>query len=490
MRKKILLFVLLFLSAGNLFPQDQTWITPNKTYLKIYIAEDGMYRLDKNDFTNAGINTNAIDPKTIKLYNKGVQIPIYFFGEENSVFDPTDYLDFYGKKNYGGITNTYDHNNNVAYTTFETYDSYSDTNVYWIGWDGDKGIRYGNSINSSGTSYPNTFFNDVVHFERDYFYSQGEMINSSDLRILQTEKFRGEGWYWSTLYDNQTLSDTVSLPDLASTPQTASFRVFAYPVNRSTSILNEHSLQLIVNGNIIATISVNDINKIDSTVTFSSSLLSNFAVNTIAVKYVPNGGYSGSMYIDLMEIQYPRKFKFSASKLSADLGGSDTTSKKFSISGFNQISPVNIYDVNNYFRIANSTVTSDTLKFTGKSNAKFVVVNNNITKKPLRVKQKSVPDLVSTSNGADYMIIYNKNFLAQAEQLRAYRQQKDNFRSVKAEIEDIYDIFNFGIENPAAVRQFTTYVYNNWQLPKMQYVCLFGRASLRSERNFLHQHTE
>ncbi|MCB0727107.1 MAG: T9SS type A sorting domain-containing protein [Ignavibacteriae bacterium] len=478
MRKKILLFVLLFLSAGNLFPQDQTWITPNKTYLKIYIAEDGMYRLDKNDFTNAGINTNAIDPKTIKLYNKGVQIPIYFFGEENSVFDPTDYLDFYGKKNYGGITNTYDHNNNVAYTTFETYDSYSDTNVYWIGWDGDKGIRYGNSINSSGTSYPNTFFNDVVHFERDYFYSQGEMINSSDLRILQTEKFRGEGWYWSTLYDNQTLSDTVSLPDLASTPQTASFRVFAYPVNRSTSILNEHSLQLIVNGNIIATISVNDINKIDSTVTFSSSLLSNFAVNNIAVKYVPNGGYSGSMYIDLMEIQYPRKFKFSASKLSADLGGSDTTSKKFSISGFNQISPVNIYDVNNYFRIANSTVTADTLKFTGKSNAKFVVVNNNITKKPLRVKQKSVPDLVSTSNGADYMIIYNKNFLAQAEQLRAYRQQKDNFRSVKAEIEDIYDIFNFGIENPAAVRQFTTYVYNNWQLPKMQYVCLFGRASL------------
>lgn len=483
MKKILSLFVLSFLLSGNLYSQNYSWITPNKTYLKMYVSEDGMYRLDKNDFTNAGINTNTIDPRTVKLYNKGNQIPFYFSGESNGIFDPSDYMDFYGERNYGGNTITYDHNNNVAYTTNEYFDSYSDTNVYWVDWGGANGLRYANSNFTAVTNYSNLFFNDLKHFERDYFYSQGEIINSNDLRMLQTEKFRGEGWYWSTLGNNQTLSDTVTLPDMLSTPQTASFRVFAYPTNRNTSILNEHSLQLIVNGNVVATLYANDINKIDSSVTFSSSLLSNVTVNTIAVKYIPTGGHSGSVYVDLMEIQYPKSFKFSNSKLSADLGGSDTTSKIISVKSFNSPNPVNIYDVRNNIRIANSSFTADTLKFTGKSNAKLEIVNNDITKKPLRIKQKTVPDFLSASNGADYLIVYQNTFLAQAEQLRAYRETKDNFRSVKADIEDIYDVFNFGIENPVAVRNFTTYIYSNWQLPKLGYVCLFGRASLDPKGN-------
>lgn len=237
MKKILSLFVLSFLLSGNLYSQNYSWITPNKTYLKMYVSEDGMYRLDKNDFTNAGINTNTIDPRTVKLYNKGNQIPFYFSGESNGIFDPSDYMDFYGERNYGGNTITYDHNNNVAYTTNEYFDSYSDTNVYWVDWGGANGLRYANSNFTAVTNYSNLFFNDLKHFERDYFYSQGEIINSNDLRMLQTEKFRGEGWYWSTLGNNQTLSDTVTLPDMLSTPQTASFRVFAYPTNRNTSIL-------------------------------------------------------------------------------------------------------------------------------------------------------------------------------------------------------------------------------------------------------------
>ncbi len=483
MRKIIYLFILLFLYAGNSFPQNYNWITPNKTYLKLYVAEDGMYRLDKTDFTNAGINANVIDPRTIKLYSKGNEIPVYISGEENGIFDPTDYIDFYGTRNYGGITNTYDHNNSVVYTTNEYLNQYSDTNVYWIGWDGALGLRYSNSVFNSITSYPGSYFNDIRHLEKDYFYSQGEMINNNDLRILQTEKFRGEGWFWSNVGNNQTLSDTITLPDLITSPQTASFKVFAYPTNRSTVILNEHSLELIVNGNVIATLFVNDINKIDSTVNFSSSLLSNVSVNNISVRYVPVGGHSGSVYLDIMEIQYPRKFKISGSVLSANLGGADTTSKLFRVNGYNQVNPVNIYDVKNNIRIANSTFNADTLKFTGKSNANIIVVNSNITKKPLRIKQKSVPNLASPTNGADYLVIYNKAFTSQAEQLRAYRETKDGFRSVKAEVEDIYDIFNFGLEDPVAVRNFTTYAYNNWQLPKMSYVCLFGRASLDPKGN-------
>ena len=161
----------------------------------------------------------------------------------------------------------------------------------------------------------------------------------------------------------------------------------------------------------------------------------------------------------------------------------DTTSRLFKLSGFNSVNPVNIYDNENNYRIENFSFNADTLKFTGKSNGKFEIVNNNITKKPFRIKQRSVPDLVSTSNGADYLIVYNSLFTSPAEQLRSYRQSRDNFRSVKAEIEDLYDIFNYGLESPLAVRNFTKYVYDNWQLPKLKFICLFGRGSFDPKKN-------
>ena len=482
MKKLFLLLLLLFVNTS--FSQNYDWITPNKTYLKMYVAEDGMYRVDKNDFTNAGINTNSIDPRTVKVYNKGIQIPVFFNGEQDGTFDINDYLDFYGMRRTGGITNTYNHNNFFIYSTNEYYNSYSDTNVYWVEWGGTNGVRYTNYTYSATNNYSNSFFNDILHFEKDYFYSQGELINGSDLRILSTDKFLGEGWYWVTLGNNQTLTDSFSSPFLSNDPQTASIRIFAYPANRNTSVFNEHTLQISINGNLINTLYTNDMNRIDTTVTFSSTVLSNSSVNTVSIKYVPASGASGSVYVDLFEIQYPREFKMSNSILSANLQNADTTSKLFRIKGANNLNPVNVYDVKNNLRINNVSFNLDTLKFTGKSNAQLEIVNNNITKKPIRIKQKQVPDLLSASNGADYLIVYHNTFTSQAEQLRSYRETKDNFRSVKAEIEDIYDIFNFGLEDPVAVRNFTNYIYNNWQLPKLGYLCLLGRASLDPKKNF------
>lgn len=483
MSKNVLIVLASLFSFINGFSQNYNWITPNKTYLKMYVSEDGMYRINKTDFTNAGI-VSVIDPRTIKLYNKGTQIPIYFSGESDGTFDPADYFDFYGTRNYGGVTKTYDHNNNLVYTTNEYFNSFSDTNVYWVDWGGSFGVRYTLSNNVSDVNY-NPYFYDIVHKEQDLFYSEGETFDPfSDFRFLSTEKFRGEGWYWQNIADNQTLSDTFSIPYLYSaSPQNATIRIFAYSKNRNTSILNEHTLQVRVNNNLVGTLYANDLNRMDSTITFSSSLLSAISVNTISVKYVPAPGSSGSVNVDLMEVKYPRTFSFNSARVGAALNEVDTTSKLISVNSYISANPLNIYDVNNYIKVNTFQTVLDTLKFTGKGNGKFEVINTNITKKPFRIKQRMVPDFLNASNGADYLVIYHNLFTSQAEQLRAYRQTKDNFRSYKAEIEDIYDVFNYGIENPVGVRNFTTYVYNNWQLPKLSYICLLGRASLDPKKN-------
>ena len=486
--KKAVLFAIIFLNFLNIsFAQNYNWITPGKTYLKMYLAEDAIYRINPVDFTNAGIVLNTVDPRTVKVFNKGNQIPIYFSGESDGTFDAPDYFDFYGVRNYGGVTKSYDQNLNLSYTTNEYYNIYSDTNVYWVEWGGSNGLRYSISSFSANTNFSSQYFFDKIHLEKDFFYSQGENISSSDYRFLITEKFKGEGWYWSSLGSTQSFSDTFSLPLLYNVAQTATLKLFAYTTSRNTSMINEHSLQVKINGNLITTLNVNDINRIDTTLSFSSSLLSGTLVNTVSVTYTyivdPVTGVASRLNVDYFEISYPKIFKFRNGMVSMIPGGVDSASKIISISGYNTSNPVNIYDVANNIKNVSVSNVLDTLKFTGKSNGNFLIVNNTITKKPFRIKQKSVPNLASSSNGADYLIIYNNLFTSQAEQLRAYRQSNDNFRSVKAEVEDLYDIFNYGLEDPVAVRNFTKYVYDNWQLPRLGYICLFGRGSLDPKKN-------
>lgn len=486
MKIKYFLIFIIFCGFNVTLAQNFNWITPNTPYLKLYIINDGIYRINKSDFLTAGINTNSIDPRTIKLFYKGNQQGVYFKGEQDGVFDDSDYIDFYGKRNYGGQTITYKESsgtNVVDYITNEFYNLYSDTSVYWFGWGGSYGLRFVDYNFSSSISYPDNSHFQKVHFEKDFVYSLGEKRSSSDYRDFNTEKVSGESWYWKDMSKGNTVSDTFSTPLLFPSTPLCSLRIFAYPNSYSTSIFNEHLLVIRVNSNIVDTLKANDYNKIDTTITFQNSLLSNTSVNQIEITYTNPSGYSGRLYFDLFEVAYTKQFRFENYSSSFQTNYSDTVSNKFKVTGYNSNNEINIYDVNNDLRITNQTFSYDTLFFTGKRNGSFEVVNKYITRKPFRLKQKQVPDLISTSNGADYIIIFNKLFEQQAEQLRAYRTSHDNFRTCKSEIEDVYDIFNYGIENPVAIRNFVKYVYDNWQTPKVKYVCLLGRGSLDPKRN-------
>ncbi|MCX7834434.1 MAG: C25 family cysteine peptidase [Ignavibacteria bacterium] len=485
--KRILIASLLnLLLFGFVFAQNYNWIVPNKDYLKMYVISDGIYRINKSDFLNAGINPNNIDPRTVKVLYKGLQIPIYFFGEEDGVFNDSDYFDFYGQRNYGGISNVYKDSSGfllVHYVVDEYYNLYSDTNIYWIDWGGSFGLRFNDFSYSVDINYPNDYFYQELHFEKDLIYSLGEKRNPSDFRNFNNERISGEGWYWRDFTRGNFLSDTFRTPYLSQTTSTSYIKLFAYPNSYTDTIFNEHRLILRINANIVDTLKRDNYNRFDTLISFSTSLLSSSSVNQIIFTYTNPSTYIGRLYFDMFHVYYPRKMVIEGNYVSINLTGNDTTTKKFRIVGGNSNLPISIYDVKNNFRITNYFFSSDTIIFSGKSNGKFEINNQYITNKPLRIKIKRVPNFISSQNGADYLIIYNKLFESQAEQLRMHRSLFNQFRTYKAEIEDVYDVFNFGIENPVAIRNFVKYVYTNWQLPKLRFLCLFGRGSLDPKHN-------
>ncbi len=475
------LFAVVFLLNISVYAQNYNWITPNQTYLKMSVVSDGMYRIDKTDFTNAGITVSSIDPRTVKVYFKGSQIPIYFFGEDNGSFDDNDYFDFFGQRNYGGVTNSYDIYNAVVYSTDEYYNLYSDTSAYFIAWGGAFGLRYANT-GSASVNYPYDFYYEKLHFEQDLVYSLGQNISINDYGFFNNEKYIGEGWYWKVLQTSNFFDQVLNVSSLSSSVQQCRLKLFAYPGNQNTSVTNEHRLALKLNTTQLDTLFRDNFNRFDTTMYFPSSYLLN-GNNTLRVLNRPATGFSGIINFDMFEISYPRQFVFSNGYISFKSDLTDTVSRIFRVKGCNSSAPVFIYDNKNNIRVSNFTFSGDTLIFSGKGNGEYQLVNNNITLKPFRIKQKQVPNLVTSSTGADYLIVYNKLFESPAEQLRSYRNTKDGFRSFKAEVEDIYDVFNYGMENPVAIKRFAKNVFDTWQSPKFKYLCLFGRGSLDPKKN-------
>ncbi len=485
--KRILFISLLHLFiSGIVSAQNYNWITPNKDYLKLYVISDGMHRINKEDFINAGINPNNIDPRTVKVLFKGSQIPIYFFGEEDGVFNDSDYFDFYGERNYGGPSNVFMEvggNMIVHYVVNEFYNLYSDTNIYWIDWGGDFGLRYIDYSYSTNITYPNEYFLQELHFERDLVYSLGEKRNPSDFRNFNNERVSGEGWFWRDLTRGNVISDTFRTPFLNQIDSLSYIKLFAYPNSYNDTIFNEHRLIFRVNSSIVDTIKRDNYNRFDTIIAFPTSLLSSTSLNQISFTYTNPSTYIGRLLFDMFHLYYPRKMVLENRYLKMNLSGDDTTTKKFRISGASSNFPISIYDVKNNLRITNFSFSNDTIYFSGKSNGKFEIENQIIGRKPFRIKIKRVPDFISQMNGVDYLIIYNKIFENQAEQLRLHRNSYNQFRTYKAEIEDVYDVFNFGLENPIAIRNFIKYIYTNWQPPKIRYLCLFGRGSLDPKHN-------
>ena len=82
------------------------WINFSAPYYKIPVGKDGIYRLTRAQLLTAGI-PSFVDPKTIKLYHRGVEQSIHIEGEGDSQLNAGDFVEFYGRKNDWKIKNAF-----------------------------------------------------------------------------------------------------------------------------------------------------------------------------------------------------------------------------------------------------------------------------------------------------------------------------------------------------------------------------------------------
>ncbi|MBL7964497.1 MAG: hypothetical protein JNM31_11725 [Flavobacteriales bacterium] len=103
--KKLLAIGLLVFTANAVMGQTfgNEWINYTRPYWSFKIASTGLFRIDSTALANAGFPVGTVDPRDIQLFGRERQVPLYAEGEDDGVFQGTDFIEFYAERNDGWL---------------------------------------------------------------------------------------------------------------------------------------------------------------------------------------------------------------------------------------------------------------------------------------------------------------------------------------------------------------------------------------------------
>ncbi|MBL7865151.1 MAG: hypothetical protein JNK10_09760 [Cyclobacteriaceae bacterium] len=182
----LLTMVLGAISAKAQFSNE--WINFGQTYYKIPVARDGIYKVTYADLVAAGISPSSIDPRRINIFHRGTEQAIQVTGQADAVFDPSDVIEFYGKRNDGTLdASLYEPSGSQPHSY---YNLYSDTTAYFLTWNAlpvlGKRMDFFSEVNSLSLPAESA----QTHERLDLFTSEFSQVGD----IQATSFGVGEGW--------------------------------------------------------------------------------------------------------------------------------------------------------------------------------------------------------------------------------------------------------------------------------------------------------
>jgi len=415
---------------------------PDRGSLKIEIADAGIYRVFGGDFTAANISTTNIDPDTIRMFHRDIEIPVTV-SSDDGIFDSTDFVEFYVQ----GIDT-----------------QYTGTDVYWLYWNGSTGQRM---------SWMNGTVNETSPDLQTF--TDTRMIEENHLLWPQTPNApEADYWFWEKFTAPQSETVAFDLPSPVADAGQASISVYFQGVSNTN-----HRTDLTLNGQNLGEEIWSGTRQFIQTILITNDSL-NTSRNQLTIKSAENIG--DVIYLNKIKIKYTRHLAALNNQLIFTLQPADPV--PVIVTGFtkNTVRLFDITDPDNVKKISGVDVQTDTTTYTARfehpgGEKKYLAIPSDTFNTPARMTYTPTFDLKNPSNKADYILITGENLMPGLEKLCELRHRQ-GFRVKMIDIEDIYDTFSFGFFDPAAVHDFLKYAYENWTLPAPQYVLLAGDSNL------------
>ena len=446
--------------------------------LRIEITEAGIYWLSYQDLTEAGLQPQWINPQRLQLFNQGKEIAIQVISDQQDQFKPGDYLTFYAE----GLNNTF-----------------TDTNIYWLYWR-KKGLGKRMALTDgtvTGQSDKREAFYDHFHLEQNKFDEIWE--GSPDTQ---------DYWFWQRLNASDIKEYTITLPSLPVEQTDAIVRV-GFRGRSAVPTHPDHHTLVYLNDTLIGDEHWDGDSEYVQEMVASSELFNKR--NTLTIELPGDtGAMVDTVYLNWIEIDYwrpseavadtlvinpPRFANRSHEQSDNNLGTLPQQSLVPTMAGNGPIQievkkltqpDILIYDItnpNDVAEVINFSVAADGRNYkavfeeTVTDTKTYYVSTHNQLKLPPNISPWKPTKLKSFKNGADYILITAREFLPAVEPLCELRRRQ-GLRVKSVSVEDIYNEFNNGLFDPAAIKAFLKYAYNNWSRPAPTYVFLVGDASV------------
>lgn len=444
------------------------------TWFRFETNEEGIYKIDRTFLQNLGVDVNALDPKTIKIYgyggaplpedlsktnNKGlIENAIKIIGEEDGKFDAADYVLFYARP-----TDFWAYNTDYK-AVMRTKNYYSKKNYYWLTFGGTTGKRIADkaSLNISNAAVQ-TFTRAFKSYEKD------------SLNIGET----GREYFGEQLDANLKSRTFINSLNgwVINTPISYTVRV-AHTSTTQTKYKIEESGNQIYSGSIWGIDSHYDYGAEDiAKATYTGGLTDERSVLKISV-LEPTA--STKLYLDFIEISY-NKYLRAANDILTVFSKDTTAVLDYTLTNFSN-SAIQIFDVSDFSNvklISNSVISGGQARFqaseTKGSVSKYYAFTSSVYKVPTNAAKVENSNIRGTIGGSELIVIAPKELKTQAERYVKYRTtDSPNKMSAQAfYVDEIFNEFSGGVFDPMAIRDFIKFAYDNWQL-KPSYVLLFG----------------
>ncbi|TWH99075.1 peptidase C25-like protein [Flavobacterium tiangeerense] len=450
-------------------------------WYKFYIEKSGVYKLSKRFLEQLGIDFKNVDARKIKIFgNGGRMLPlsnniaypndlmentIQVIGENDTTFDDSDYVLFYGEG-----TDTW---NEESRTNINLYDSKS---YYYVNIQGENGKRISPLVQPTAT--PTLLLNTFD----DYQFYEKDITNIGKL---------GRQWFGESFEIKNEQEFDFNFPNVdTSVP-------IKIMLSAASVAFTATSFSVTSNGSALATLTFPALSNTSSTEFFVSNLPNNTTINgsenvKIKLNYNNNGVPGSKGFLDQIRLIAKRKLQGNGKqfRFQYDAGNAANGIVNYTVSNAAGISQIwDVTDIYNVKTVVNSNQNTIDFKANLGEIRKYVALVDADFFTPLRdaqtrVSNQNLKGTLFTNRAGnfqdiDYVIISPTVLVSQAETLANFHRTNSGLNVKVIPLELIYNEFSSGKQDIAAIRNCIKYIYQNASSTdkRLKYINLFGDSS-------------
>lgn len=473
----------------------QAWIDFTAPMLRFFIRQDGVYTITADWLRAAGTDPATLDPSRIQLYRKGVAIPMAAVGLDDGRFDDGDAFIFHGTRNYD--ERGYRRLPASMEDPYPEYLSiYTDSTAYWLNFNvpsATRALRPAPVTPMPADTLDWTY--ERIHIEGDPWNQL--MPHTTDLVHAQIADWTAEDtWAMGQFWFEPN--------DAAKVKQYAQrFRVTQvnpeFPARFWTKLISWYGDVATV-PNHAHTLSLNDGPALDSVVfehdqqviLFGTEVADSLraGVDNFIRSTSWNINTAGSaVRLDWFDVEYPRFLAVDAASHIFHIdSGVLPGQKSVKLTGVQTADPMVLRVRGTDVAVLTAAKVEGSGPFTvflageiGPGDMLYVWNRDSIPV-PAKGELQSVQPL--DGEEAEHVIITARFLAPAAAEYAAFIAQSYNVRSRVVNIEDIYNLYSYGMFQPEAIKLFTFDAYYGWTTDSLKYLFLVGDAAYNYRAGF------